>query len=118
MLLLYGVFALLHFMDFLFLTFEKVFKFLIFFKNIQVQWDEPASIIRPERVSAWELEPLVAAAAPSNIQPAHRNKRARPPVLPSATPDISVLGMDALFYIFNIIFCQELIHCIFFFMVF
>lgn len=62
-------------------------------RSLKVQWDEPASIFRPERVSAWELEPLVAAAAPTNLQPAQRNKRARPPVLPSATPDLSVLGM-------------------------
>ncbi|RVW44310.1 Auxin response factor 1 [Vitis vinifera] len=61
--------------------------------DLMVQWDEPASIFRPERVSAWELEPLVAAAAPTNLQPTQRNKRARPPVLPSATPDLSVLGM-------------------------
>ena len=64
--------------------------------------DEPASIFRPERVSAWELEPLVAAAAPTNLQPTQRNKRARPPVLPSATPDLSVLGMDAFFDLFII----------------
>lgn len=62
-------------------------------RSLKVQWDEPASIFRPERVSAWELEPLVAAAAPTNLQPAQRNKRARPPILPSATPDLSVLGM-------------------------
>lgn len=62
-------------------------------RSLKVQWDEPASIFRPERVSAWELEPLVAAAAPTNLQPTQRNKRARPPVLPSATPDLSVLGM-------------------------
>ncbi|XP_043719308.1 auxin response factor 1-like [Telopea speciosissima] len=61
-------------------------------RSLKVQWDEPSSIPRPDRVSPWELEPLVAAA-PSNSQPVHRNKRARPPVLPSPTPDISVFGM-------------------------
>ncbi|XP_058188533.1 auxin response factor 1 [Rhododendron vialii] len=60
-------------------------------RSLKVQWDEPSSILRPERVSPWELEPLVAASPPS-LQPLQR-KRARPPVLPSPTPDLSVLGM-------------------------
>lgn len=63
----------------------------------QVQWDEPSSILRPERVSPWELEPLVANAPPTS-QPTQRNKRSRPPVLPSPTPDISALGRRV-FYI-------------------
>ncbi|KAK2987006.1 hypothetical protein RJ640_024904, partial [Escallonia rubra] len=61
-------------------------------RSLKVQWDEPSSILRPERVSPWELEPLVAATAP-NSQPPQRNKRARPPVLPSSMSDISALGM-------------------------
>ncbi|XP_059446026.1 auxin response factor 1 [Corylus avellana] len=61
-------------------------------RSLKVQWDEPSSILRPERVSPWELEPLVANAPPSS-QPTQRNKRARPPVLPSPTPDTSVLGV-------------------------
>ncbi|EEF34538.1 Auxin response factor, putative [Ricinus communis] len=60
-------------------------------RSLKVQWDEPSSILRPDRVSSWELEPLVATT-PSNSQPVQRNKRARPSVLPS-TPDISSLGM-------------------------
>ncbi|KAI8532020.1 hypothetical protein RHMOL_Rhmol11G0180500 [Rhododendron molle] len=60
-------------------------------RSLKVQWDEPSSILRPERVSPWELEPLVAASPPS-LQPLQR-KRARPPVLPSPTPDLSALGM-------------------------
>ncbi|XP_077231765.1 auxin response factor 1-like [Tasmannia lanceolata] len=55
-------------------------------RSLKVQWDEPSSIPRPERVSPWELEPLVPAT-PSTSQPAPRNKRARPLVLPS-TPDL------------------------------
>ncbi|PSS02927.1 Auxin response factor like [Actinidia chinensis var. chinensis] len=61
-------------------------------RSLKVQWDEPSSILRPERVSPWELEPLVAATPPSS-QPLQRNKRARPPVLPSPTPDLSAFGM-------------------------
>lgn len=60
---------------------------------MQVQWDEPSSILRPDRVSPWEIEPLVAASPP-NTQPPQRNKRARPPVLPSAIQDISTLGIS------------------------
>ncbi|GAY58388.1 hypothetical protein CUMW_186640 [Citrus unshiu] len=62
-------------------------------RSLKVQWDEPSSILRPERVSSWELEPLVATTTTTNAQPAQRNKRSRPPVLPSPAADISVLGM-------------------------
>lgn len=42
----------------------------------QVQWDEVASIPRPDRVSPWEIEPFVASAPePAMI----KNKRPRPP---------------------------------------
>ncbi|KAF8412017.1 hypothetical protein HHK36_004576 [Tetracentron sinense] len=62
-------------------------------RSLKVQWDEPSSIPRPERVSPWELEPLVAANL-STSQPAQRNKRVRPAVLPSPTSDLSVFGMS------------------------
>lgn len=61
-------------------------------RSLKVQWDEPSSILRPDKVSPWELEPLVASN-PSNPPPPQRNKRARPPVLPSSMPDLSALGM-------------------------
>ncbi|KAK9134138.1 hypothetical protein Syun_013468 [Stephania yunnanensis] len=61
-------------------------------RSLKIQWDEPSSIPRPERVSPWDLEPLVASTT-STSQLAQRNKRARPPVLPSPTPDLSVFGM-------------------------
>ncbi|KAI5658161.1 hypothetical protein M9H77_26954 [Catharanthus roseus] len=61
-------------------------------RSLKVQWDEPSSILRPDRVSPWEIEPLVAASPP-NTQPPQRNKRARPTVLPSPVPDISTLGI-------------------------
>ncbi|KAG6490959.1 auxin response factor 7-like isoform X1 [Zingiber officinale] len=53
---------------------------------LKVQWDEPSSIPRPERVSPWELEPLVIATL-STSQPAVRNKRARPLVSSALTSD-------------------------------
>ncbi|KAL2491076.1 Auxin response factor 1 [Abeliophyllum distichum] len=61
-------------------------------RSLKVQWDEPASISRPNIVSPWEIEPLVATTTP-NSQPPQRNKRARPPILPSSVQDLSSLGM-------------------------
>ncbi|KAL5096239.1 hypothetical protein RYX36_000566 [Vicia faba] len=61
-------------------------------RSLKVQWDEPSSILRPDRVSPWELEPLVSTP-PANSQPAQRNKRSRPPVLPSTLPDSSLQGI-------------------------
>lgn len=61
---------------------------------LQVQWDEPSSVFRPERVSPWELEPLVANSTPSSQpQPPQRNKRPRPPGLPSPTTGPSAPGI-------------------------
>ena len=46
----------------------------------QVQWDEPASIPRPDRVSPWEIEPFAVPIPPTLAQPvAAKNKRPRPP---------------------------------------
>lgn len=60
-------------------------------RSLKVQWDEPASITRPDRVSPWEIEPFVASATPNLVQPVlAKNKRPRlsmevPPLdLPSA----------------------------------
>ncbi|KAJ7967936.1 Auxin response factor [Quillaja saponaria] len=61
-------------------------------RSLKVQWDEPSSILRPDSVSSWELEPLVPTSLP-NSQPTQRNKRARPPVLPSSVLDPSLNGM-------------------------
>lgn len=65
--------------------------------DIKVQWDEPSSILRPDKVSAWELEPLVASN-PLSTQPTQRNKRPRPTVLPSSSPDATVLGNGTFMY--------------------
>lgn len=63
-------------------------------RSLKVQWDEPSSIFRPEKVSPWELEPLVAASTPPNPQqPLQRNKRARPSVLPSPVSGVSAFGI-------------------------
>ncbi|XVF51285.1 hypothetical protein PTKIN_Ptkin04bG0172600 [Pterospermum kingtungense] len=49
-------------------------------RSLKVQWDEPASIPRPERVSPWEIEPFAAPIPPTLAQSvAAKNKRPRPP---------------------------------------
>lgn len=48
----------------------------------QVQWDEPATILRPDRVSLWEIEPFVASTSVDASQPAVKIKRPRPLDLP------------------------------------
>ncbi|KAI4355255.1 hypothetical protein L6164_004044 [Bauhinia variegata] len=53
-------------------------------RSLQIQWDEPAPIQRPERVSPWEIEPFVASAASNLTQPAMKSKRSRPPDVPSS----------------------------------
>ncbi|CAA0838238.1 Auxin response factor 9 [Striga hermonthica] len=48
-------------------------------RSLKVQWDEPASVSRPERVSPWEIEPFVPSVPAGLITPpATKNKRARP----------------------------------------
>ncbi|KAA8520972.1 hypothetical protein F0562_011645 [Nyssa sinensis] len=55
-------------------------------RSLKVQWDEPTSIARPERVSPWEIESFAASIPPSLVQPVVvNNKRPRPPI------EISVL---------------------------
>ncbi|OIT02046.1 PREDICTED: auxin response factor 9-like [Nicotiana attenuata] len=48
-------------------------------RSLKVQWDEPASISRPDRVSPWEIEPFVASVPNPLVPPmAGKNKRHRP----------------------------------------
>ncbi|KAE9598042.1 putative transcription factor ARF family [Lupinus albus] len=47
-------------------------------RSLKVQWDEPATIPRPERISAWELEPFVTSTAVTVTQPMAKSKRSRP----------------------------------------
>ncbi|KAL6552278.1 Arf GTPase arf1 [Orobanche hederae] len=61
-------------------------------RSLKVQWDEPSLILRPDKVSPWEIEPLVAANPPIS-QTQQRNKRTRPTVLPLPIQDLSSLGL-------------------------
>ncbi|KAI4367058.1 hypothetical protein MLD38_022839 [Melastoma candidum] len=63
-------------------------------KSIKVQWDEHSSIPRPDRVSPWEVEPLLDDKSPISPQ-LQRNKRGRPhdssvqDVSPIVLPEVS-----------------------------
>ncbi|CAA0833584.1 Auxin response factor 1 [Striga hermonthica] len=60
-------------------------------RSLKVQWDEPSSILRPDRVSPWEIEPLVNTN-PQNLLTQQRNKRPRPPTLPSPVQELTAPG--------------------------
>ncbi|GKE18088.1 auxin response factor 9-like protein, partial [Tanacetum coccineum] len=49
-------------------------------RSLKVQWDEPASILRPERVSPWEIETFGTPVPTSLVESvAPKCKRPRPP---------------------------------------
>lgn len=56
-------------------------------RSLKVQWDEPSSILRPDRISPWEVEPL-DAANPQSPQPPLRAKRPRPPASPCMVSEL------------------------------
>ncbi|VVA90979.1 unnamed protein product [Arabis nemorensis] len=63
-------------------------------RALKVQWDEPSSVFRPERVSHWEIELLVGnnnVPSPQS-QPRQRNKRSRTLGVPSPTAGPSASG--------------------------
>ncbi|KAL5796003.1 hypothetical protein ACOSQ2_000823 [Xanthoceras sorbifolium] len=54
-------------------------------RSLKIQWDEPATIQRPERVSPWEIEPFVTSAPPLNhAEPAVKSKRPRSVDIPTS----------------------------------
>ncbi|KAK9274996.1 hypothetical protein L1049_022253 [Liquidambar formosana] len=59
-------------------------------RSLKVQWDEPSSIPRPERVSPWEIEPYVASI-PASLPPpvGAKNKRPRPPIDDIPVPEFT-----------------------------
>lgn len=59
-------------------------------QSLKVHWDEAAAIERPERVSPWEIEPLVSSQVP------FKNKRPRPLYLPLSSGSGSGSGSATL----------------------
>lgn len=54
-------------------------------RSLKIQWDEPANLKRPERVSPWEIEPFEAVSpADTAAQPLTKSKRPRPLDLPAS----------------------------------
>ncbi|PIN17336.1 hypothetical protein CDL12_09994 [Handroanthus impetiginosus] len=51
-------------------------------RSLKIQWDEPATIQRPDRVSPWEIEPFEASPSIDVSQPASKIKRCRTIDLP------------------------------------
>ncbi|GMH29773.1 hypothetical protein Nepgr_031616 [Nepenthes gracilis] len=48
-------------------------------RSLKVQWDEPTIILRPERVSPWEIEPFVTSTSANIVESVlAKNKRSRP----------------------------------------
>ncbi|OWM85201.1 hypothetical protein CDL15_Pgr027988 [Punica granatum] len=63
-------------------------------RSLKVQWDEHASIPRPDRVSPWEIEHFVPSVPASLTQPTEsKNKRPRPP---SEVPPLDTTTTPAL----------------------
>ncbi|OAY49000.1 auxin response factor 18 [Manihot esculenta] len=47
-------------------------------RSLKIQWDEPATIQRPERVSPWDIEPFAAYASTNLPLTVVKSKRPRP----------------------------------------
>ncbi|XP_015577377.1 auxin response factor 11 [Ricinus communis] len=47
-------------------------------RSLKIQWDEPATVQRPDRVSPWEIEPFAASASVNLPQTVGKSKRPRP----------------------------------------
>ncbi|XP_022896478.1 auxin response factor 9-like [Olea europaea var. sylvestris] len=59
-------------------------------RSLKIQWDEPATVLRPDRVSPWEIETFVASTFVDIAPPATKIKRLRPLNLPRAGSSVSV----------------------------
>ncbi|KAM0859247.1 hypothetical protein ACQ4PT_047321 [Festuca glaucescens] len=58
-------------------------------RSLKVRWDEASSVPRPDKVSPWQIEPVVSPL-PVNPQQAPRYKRSRPNVIVSSSELSSV----------------------------
>ncbi|XP_057996936.1 auxin response factor 18 isoform X2 [Hevea brasiliensis] len=66
-------------------------------RSLKVQWDEPATIQRPERVSPWDIEPFAAFASVNLPPTVVKSKRPRPVDTPvsAQSHELSQLGSAA-----------------------
>ncbi|XP_073025484.1 auxin response factor 18-like isoform X3 [Primulina eburnea] len=65
-------------------------------RSLKIQWDEPAAILRPERVSPWEIEPFVPSASVNVSQSPMKIKRPRPLDLPFTAENMITPGASPL----------------------
>lgn len=59
-------------------------------RSLKVQWDEAASIPRPDRVSGWEIEPLESCPSSDVVDPV-KSKKARPSIEVPGHDSMSVI---------------------------
>ncbi|EPS68815.1 auxin response factor 1 [Genlisea aurea] len=78
-------------------------------RSLKVQWDEPSSTIRPDKISPWELE-AVNAATPSTSQAQQRAKRTRPAVLCSPIQELPSPGFPFFLRLVLVHRRYELLH--------
>ncbi|KAK6781768.1 hypothetical protein RDI58_019564 [Solanum bulbocastanum] len=65
-------------------------------RSLKVQWDEPASVSRPDRVSPWDIEPFVASVATPLVPPMGvKNKRHRAHNEPKASDPVPAAALAA-----------------------
>lgn len=65
-------------------------------RSLKVQWDEHATVPRPERVSPWEIEPFVASVPLNLAQPVVKSKR--PKTVEIASSEITTNSMASPFW--------------------
>ncbi|TMW97575.1 hypothetical protein EJD97_005275 [Solanum chilense] len=65
-------------------------------RSLKVQWDEPASVPRPDRVSPWDIEPFVASVATPLVPPMGvKNKRHRAHNEPKSSEPVPAAALAA-----------------------
>lgn len=65
-------------------------------RSLKVQWDEPASVSRPDRVSPWDIEPFVASVATPLVPPMGvKNKRHRAHNEPKTSEPVPAAALAA-----------------------
>ncbi|KAG2629298.1 hypothetical protein PVAP13_3KG436500 [Panicum virgatum] len=62
-------------------------------RSLKVRWDEASSVPRPERVSAWQIEPAVSPSPVNPLPPRFKRSRsnvnASSPIMPNVTREVA-----------------------------